>query len=116
MMAIGQGHGPGAGDAIRRQRPGNRSLENPEVFLRDAVERAYRHVEIFGENFFRSMCHPIGEQEGLLLGEVAVVKDEQELAAVALDSLDRVRDACRKIPEVTLADVLLKGASVLVNG
>ena len=27
-----------------------------------------------------------------------------------------MRDACRKIPEVSLADVLLKGASVLVNG
>jgi len=62
------------------------------------------------------MRHPIGEQKGLLLGEVAVVKDEQKFAAVALDSLDRVRDARRKIPEVALADVVLEGATVLVDG
>jgi hypothetical protein len=47
---------------------------------------------------------PVGDQEGLVLREVAVVEHKEELAAL-LQSLNRVRDACGEAPEVALADV-----------
>ena len=62
------------------------------------------------------MGEPVGDQERLILVEVAVVEDEQELATVALQSLERVRDAGREVPDVALADIVLEGATVLVDG
>jgi hypothetical protein len=59
---------------------------------------------------------PIGEEEGLLLREVAIVEHEQELAAIALESLNRVRDARREVPQLALADVVLKCVTVLIDG
>ena len=77
-----------AGDAIRGQRPRHWRLEDPKVLLRDAIESALRHAKVFGQNFLRSMGEPVAEQEGLLLGEVAVIEDEQKLTTVVLESLD----------------------------
>jgi len=48
VVAVGQGNWSGAGDAVRRQWPGDWRLENPEVFLRDAIESALAHAEVFG--------------------------------------------------------------------
>ena len=61
------------------------------------------------------MRHPIGEQKCFFLGKVAVVEDEQELATVALQSLNRVRNAGREIPKVTFADVVLECAAFLID-
>src|SRR5207302_5560979 len=115
-MAERIGYRTGAGNPIRRERARHWRLENPKVLLRDAIESALRHAEVFGQNFFRSMGHPVAEQEGRLLGEVAVVEDKQKLAAFGLESLDRVRDAGREVPQVALADVILEGATILVDG
>src|SRR5438105_1861132 len=115
-MAERIGYRTGAGNPIRRERARHWRLENPKVLLRDAIESALRHAEVFGQNFFRSMGHPVAEQEGRLLGEVAVVENEQEFTAVGLESLDRVRDSGREIPQVALADVVLEGVRILVNG
>src|SRR5947209_1508702 len=51
------------------------------------------------------MSEPVGDEEGLVLGEVAVVEDQQELAAL-LQPLDRVRDARWEVPQVSLANVV----------
>ena len=115
-MAVGQGHRSGPGDAIRRQRPRHWCLENPKVFFRDLIESARWHAKILGQNFFRSMSHPIGEQEGLLLGEVAIVKDEQELAALWRQSLDGVRSACRKEPKIAGSNILDIAPALVING
>src|SRR5207302_5555977 len=56
------------------------------------------------------------EQESRLLGEVAVVENEQEFATVGLEPLDRVGNARREIPQIALADVILEGVCILVNG
>jgi hypothetical protein len=50
----------------------------------------------------------IGQREGVILAEVAIVEDQQELTALALQALDRVRNARREIPEVPLADIVLE--------
>jgi hypothetical protein len=62
------------------------------------------------------MGTPVCKQEGLLFREGGVVEDEQELAAIAFQPLDRMGDAGREIPEVALGDIILKGATLLVNG
>ncbi len=107
---------PGPSDPVRGEWAGDVRLEDPEFLFRDARERALGHAEILGEYVFRSMGEPIGEQEGLFLREVAVVEDEQELAPVPLQSLDRVRDAGPEVPEVAFAYVILEGATALVGG
>ena len=62
------------------------------------------------------MGEPVGDRERAVFAEVPVVEDEQELAAVALQALDRVRDAGREVPQVPFADVVLEGAAFLVDG
>src|SRR6202163_4051304 len=65
--AEGIGYRAGAGDSIRHERTGHGSLEDPEVLLRDAIERALRHAEVLGQNFFRRVSEPVAEQERFLL-------------------------------------------------
>ena len=62
-------------------------------------------AKILGDDFGRCVRHPIGEQNGLVFGEVAVVEDQQKFAAVGGESLDGVGDAGWEKPEVVVADV-----------
>src|SRR5262245_18138185 len=62
------------------------------------------------------MRQPVREQEGRVRVEVGVVDDEQHLAAVVGEALDRVGETGREVPEVTLADVVLEGAQLRVDG
>ena len=64
------------------------------------------------------MRHPVRDQEGRVFREVAVVEDEQELAAVdlALKTLDRVRHARREVPQVALPYIVDEGPALLVDG
>ena len=57
---------------------------------------------ILGENIFWDGCQKVRDQEGRILVEVAVVEDEQELATVPLQSLERVEDAAREGPDLAL--------------
>src|SRR5438128_848491 len=61
------------------------------------------------------MRHPIGQQKCFFLREVAVIEHKQELATIALESLNRVRNAGREIPKIALADIVLEGATILIN-
>jgi hypothetical protein len=54
------------------------TLHSPSCKCQAPKLRESGKVRIFGQNFFWSMGEPVAEQEGLLLGEVAVVEDEQE--------------------------------------
>ena len=38
--------------------------------------------EVLAQDLLGSVVEPIGDQEGLVLGEVAVVEDEQKLTAL----------------------------------
>ena len=62
------------------------------------------------------MGEPVGDRERAVLAEVAVVEDEEELATIALQALERVRDSGGEIPQVSLADVVLEGAALLIDG
>ncbi len=58
---------------------------------------------------------PVGEQERFVLREVAVVEDEQELAAL-LQSLNRVRYAGGEVPQVADPHVVDEVRPILVDG
>jgi len=61
------------------------------------------------------VLEPVGQQEGLVLREVAVVEHQQELAPL-MKALDRVRDAGGEVPQVAQTDVVDEVAPVLVDG
>ena len=58
----------------------------------DVGEGGLGDAEVLGQHFARGVLEPVGDQEGLVLGEVAVVEDQQELAAL-FQALDGVGDA-----------------------
>jgi hypothetical protein len=98
-MAERVGHRHGAGEAIIGERPRHRQREDVEFArVRRVAEVRRRHAEILAQHVGRHVLEPVAEQEGVVLGEAAVVEHQQELAAVGIETLDRVRNAARKIP------------------
>ena len=65
---------------------------------RQVVERRLRYAEVLRQHLARRVREPIGDQERLVLGEVAVVEDEQDIRETLRDILEmegyRVRCAC----------------------
>ena len=108
-VPAGESHG------VRGERPGHLRREDVALVLdvdRDVGERLLGHAEVLGQHVAGGVREPVGDQERLVLGEVAVVEDEQELAAL-LQPLDRVRDPGREVPEVARADVVDEVAALL---
>jgi hypothetical protein len=58
---------------------------------------------------------PVGQKEGLEFIEIAIVENENELAAVRLKALDRMRNPSGEESHITLANVLNKGSSFLIH-
>ena len=44
------------------------------------------------EHFVRRMLEPVGDQEGIVFVEVAIIKDQKEFAAVRTEPLNGVRE------------------------
>ncbi len=61
------------------------------------------------------MLDPIGEQESVVLVEIAVVEHEQKFRAVRIETLDRMRDTGPEIPQIADADVVDEIAPVGVD-
>ena len=61
------------------------------------------------------MRHPVGEQHRLIFREVAVVKHQQKLGAVGIQSLNRMWNPRRKIPEIAFRYVGHKALAFQVN-
>jgi hypothetical protein len=116
VVREGLGDRPGADDPLRAERAGHRRVEDVELVVGDVGKGAFGHVEVLGENLPRRMRQPVRELKRRVRVEVAVVVDEQHLAAVVGEALDRVRDAGREVPDVTLAHVVLEGAQLRVDG
>src|SRR5262249_44335910 len=104
-----------ADDPIRRERAGGFRLKDVEIFLGGVGEGAFGGAAVFGEHLFGNVRARIDDHEGLVLIEVAIVEDEQELRSLARESLKRVGDAAREIPDVTLSQIILEGVTVLVD-
>src|SRR5882672_4796926 len=91
--------------AIRRQITGQLALEDPEILQRDLRERLGRNAKILGKHFGRRMREPVRHQQRIELAGVAIVEADHEFATIRAETLQRVRLASRKIPEVTFIDV-----------
>src|SRR5271166_3622500 len=61
------------------------------------------------------MLEPVGDEEGIILVEVAVVEHQKKLAAVGVEPLDGVRNAGREIPEIADAYIVDEVASLRVD-
>jgi hypothetical protein len=46
------------------------------------------------------VLEPVAEQEGIVFVEFTVVEDQEELAAIRIETLDRMRNARCEIPEI----------------
>ena len=64
------------------------------------------HAEVLGQHVGRCMRDPVGHEQRVALGLLAVVEGEDELGALGTEALQRVRQAGREEPEVALLDVL----------
>src|SRR5262249_825490 len=91
-------------------------MEDVELVVGEVSKGALGLLEVPGENLPWRMRQPVRDQKARVLVEVAVVGDEQHLAAVVVEALDRVRDTAWEVPDVTLADVVLEGAQLRVDG
>src|SRR5882724_10298219 len=100
-------NGPGFpdGDTVRRQIAGQRSLKDPEILQRNPGERLRWNAEILGKHLGRGMGEPVRHQQRIELAGIAIVKADHKFATVRAEALQRMRLACREIPEVTLLNV-----------
>src|SRR5918997_6208428 len=80
----------------------------------DVGEGGLAYAEVLGQYFGGRVREPVGDQERLVLREVARVEDQQELAAL-LECLDRVWEARREVPEGSLANVVDKVTAPMVD-
>src|SRR5215510_7802485 len=98
---------PGFADrsTVRCQIAGQGTLEDPEVLQRDLGECLGGNAKILGEHLGRRMSEPVRYQQRIELAGVAVVEADHKFAAVRAETLERMRLACREIPEVALVDV-----------
>jgi hypothetical protein len=96
------------GDGVLLDRRGHSAREYVAFVVRvggKVVERgANGESEVPGEDVRRRVGEPVCQEEGLVLGEVAVVEDEQELTT-GIETLDRVGDARREVPQVATEHV-----------
>lgn len=61
------------------------------------------------------LTEPVRQDESALLGEVAVVKDEQELGAILAQTLQTMRHTAGEVPQVALLQVINEVAALIVQ-
>src|SRR6476660_2908887 len=88
--------------AVRGQIAGQGALEDPEILQWNLGKRLSRNTKILGEHCWRCMGEPVGHQQRIELAGVAVIKADHKFTAVRAEALQRMRLACREIPEVAL--------------
>ena len=105
-----------AGDLVGIERSRQRRREDVELARVGHVgEGRSLHAEILRQHVGRHVLDPVAEQEGVVLVEIAVVEHQQKLGAVGTETLDRMRDARREIPQVADADVVDEIAALRID-
>ena len=100
---------------ILRERTRNLRLKNEEFFLGHFFQGLLADAEILREDIARRVRHPVREKHGRIFRKVAVVEDQQEFGAVRIQSLNRMRNSGRKIPEISFFHVGHEAAAVGIN-
>lgn len=72
-------------------------------------------TEVLGENRLWRAADPVGEQEGGVFREVAVVEDEEKLGAIGAQTLQRVRVAGWKVPQVALLKIIDEATALSIE-
>ena len=98
-----------------RQRARVLSLEDPQILERDVLERVGRYAETRRENIRRRVRQPVGEHQGVEFGGPPVIEREHEFGTVRPQSLQRVGQAGREIPQVAGLHVGHLGAAQFVQ-
>ena len=92
---------------VATQRSWDRCWEDvPLARIWRVAEQRGWDAEILAEHFVRRVLEPIGDQEGIVLVEIAVVEDEQKFAAIRTEALDGMRNSGREIPEIADTDIV----------
>src|SRR5215211_3549567 len=112
-QTLPRGAGVRVRDLLGRKRPGHLALVDVSLLRRDIGKSTLRHAEVRSQHVLRRVREPVGQREGAVLGEVAIVEDEQELAF--FQSLERVRDAGGEVPQVAHAEIIDGVPPVLVD-
>jgi hypothetical protein len=92
------------------------ALENVLLRLGNSSEDLRMHAEVLSKDRLGRAPHPVREQEGRVLGEVAIVKDEEELSAIGAETLQRVGVARWEVPQVALLEIVDEAATLGVEG
>ena len=78
------------------------ALEDVKLIERDLRKRISRNPEIRGQYVRRRMRKPVRDQQGVVFGRFAIVETKEELAPIRPQSLQRMRQAGREIPNIAL--------------
>src|SRR5207302_7445995 len=87
-----------------------------QLLLRQLVECALRNAKILGQDVLGRVRHPVGEQNSGKLRKVAVIENEQELRAIGIQSLNRVRNSGGEIPKIVFRYVGDEAFAFVVDG
>ena len=93
---------------------GGRAVEDVELLGRDVGEVGDVGLEVLGQHFLGVVREDLADQVGVVVGEVALVEDEDELGAL-VERLDAVRHAGGEEPEVASLQVVDEIFAVLVH-
>ncbi len=61
------------------------------------------------------MRHPVREKECIVFRKQTLIEDQEELASVWPQALDRMRKAGREIPQIALAHVVDKDRPIRIK-
>src|SRR5580700_11539725 len=78
----------------------NFALKNKELPWGKLVESLLRNAKTFGQHILGRVRHPIRQQNGGILRKAPIVENEQELRAIRIQSLNRVRNSGGEVPEI----------------
>lgn len=85
-----------------------------KLVRRNVVESTGIRLEILGQNADRVAQESLGDQEGRVLAEVALVEDQEELAAL-VKCLNAVRHSGWEEPNIAGTDVVDEGRALLID-
>src|SRR5713226_3972218 len=115
-MAEGLRNGRRTQQLVWTLRGGNRGLEDIKLArIGRMVDQRRRDAKVLAQHLGRRVLEPVAQQECVVLVEVSIVENQQELTSVGAQSLNRMWNAARKIPEVADTHVIDKVSSLGVD-
>src|SRR5258706_2016749 len=116
-MAEGLRNGRRTQQLVFPQRGGDRGLEDIKLaWIRRMSEQGCGRAKVLAEHFGRGVLEPVAQQEGVVLVEVSIVENQQEFTSVGTETLNRMGNAAREIPEIADTHLIETVSSLGVNG